>query len=333
MQYSEKEERGYPWLFFHPSNQWMLSLLVSLVILAIGVGFFVWCTHVSDDMGGDSFAGLVLAVAATFFMFMAAVAFSLRRRSRQRSVGGLNAVLNWHVCFGTLALIFVFMHAFNNYNPRTGTYALYGMIALVISGFIGRFLDRMLPRIITRKVSTALTAQGEDRIESITRELQSIAVYNKQEIRGFDPNSAAPASSAPLRGATGGMKSASAATRSKGQQALQTPWDLAYISIDETPQEIGREAQYRFVPDRKSPLARPGALYPGAQEHISALEEVQHALKQEAFFRYVIRYWRMFHITLAVVTVAVTLWHIEYALSLVIPAIQKFGFNYLLPWP
>jgi hypothetical protein len=33
------------------------------------------------------------------------------------------------------------------------------------------------------------------------------------------------------------------------------------------------------------------------------------------------------------VTVGLTLWHIEYALVLVFPAIQKFGFGYLLPWP
>jgi hypothetical protein len=36
---------------------------------------------------------------------------------------------------------------------------------------------------------------------------------------------------------------------------------------------------------------------------------------------------------LALVTVALTLWHIEYALALIIPAVQKFGVSYLLPWP
>jgi hypothetical protein len=36
---------------------------------------------------------------------------------------------------------------------------------------------------------------------------------------------------------------------------------------------------------------------------------------------------------LAVITVGLTLWRIEYALSLIIPALQKYGFGYLLPWP
>jgi hypothetical protein len=115
-----------------------------------------------------------------------------------------------------------------------------------------------------------------------------------------------------------------------GPAVLQSSWDMAYISLEETPQEMTRDnGQYRFVPDRRSSLARPGALYPGAEEHMSALAEVQQALTQEAFFRYVIRFWRVFHIALAVVTVGLTLWHIEFALSLIIPAVQHFGIGYL----
>src|ERR1035438_2835873 len=111
MQYPERDQTGYPWLFFHPTNQWKLCLLVSSLILAGSVGFFLWCIHVSNDTGGDSFAGLVFAIASTVFLFLAAVAFSLRRRARQRAVGELNAVLNWHVCFGVIALVMVFLHA------------------------------------------------------------------------------------------------------------------------------------------------------------------------------------------------------------------------------
>src|SRR5450631_219307 len=144
MQYSQKGEKGYPLFFFHPNRQWMVSAGVSLGIIAISTIFFLWSVRVSDDRGGDSFAGLVFAVASTVFMFMAAISFSLRRRARKRYVGELNAVLNWHVCFATISLIMVLFHAFGNYNPRTGTYALYGMIALVISGIIGRILDRMM---------------------------------------------------------------------------------------------------------------------------------------------------------------------------------------------
>lgn len=321
MQYSDEEERGYPWFFFHASQPWVRSTVISLIILAACVGFFIWATRVSDDQGGDSFAGLVLAVVGTSFMIMASVGFTLRRQARKRYVGQLNALLNWHVCFGILALIVLFLHSFGNFNPRSGTYALYAMIALVICGIIGRFLDRMMPRMIAQQARKALTVQGEDRIESISRKLESIVVHNKQELRTFEPAQS-----------RGRGKTVDASAQQQG--LLEDSWDMAFISLDETPQELRRDSsQYRFVPDQKSSLTRPGALYPGADDHMSAIKEAQHALKQETMFRYIIRFWRVFHIALAIVTVGLTLWHIEYALVLVFPAVQKFGFGYLLPWP
>src|SRR5205823_4689601 len=86
-------------------------------------------------------------------------------------------------------------------------------------------------------------------------------------------------------------------------QPLHTSWDLAYISLEETPQEMSRNAaHYRFVPDKKSALTRPGALIPGAQEQMSALHRAQRALQREQFYRYVIHYWRIFHIGLVLLT-------------------------------
>jgi hypothetical protein len=105
-------------------------------------------------------------------------------------------------------------------------------------------------------------------------------------------------------------------------QALQTPWDLAYISLEATHQELSREANhYRFIPDKKSELMRPGALMPGAQEHMSEIQEVEQAMQRELFYRYVIRYWRKFHILLALLTLALTLWHLIYAGQLLLPVL------------
>jgi hypothetical protein len=70
MQSPKNDEKGSPWLFFHLSSQWKLSFVVSLVIVAMSIGFFVWCTHVSDDRGGDSFVGLVFAFTSMIFLFL-----------------------------------------------------------------------------------------------------------------------------------------------------------------------------------------------------------------------------------------------------------------------
>ncbi|MGH2510509.1 MAG: hypothetical protein ACRDHZ_24300, partial [Ktedonobacteraceae bacterium] len=105
------------------------------------------------------------------------------------------------------------------------------------------------------------------------------------------------------------------------EQTLHTPWDLAYISLESTPQELSREnGQYRFVPDKKSGLMLPGALMPGTQQQMGELEEVQQAMSRELLYRYIIRYWRRFHILLALVTLGLVIWHIEFALQLMLPA-------------
>ena len=60
---------------------------------------------------------------------------------------------------------------------------------------------------------------------------------------------------------------------------------------------------------------------PGAQEHISELQEVEQAMQRELFYRYIIRYWRKFHILLALLTLALTIWHLVYAGQLLLPAL------------
>jgi len=77
----------------------------------------------------------------------------------------------------------ILMHSFGNFNAKTGTYALYGMMALLVSGFVGRAFDAIVPRLIAREVDQMLTAEGEDRIEHISRNVGTtltVALDNSQ---------------------------------------------------------------------------------------------------------------------------------------------------------
>jgi len=319
-------EKGYPLMFFYGSKPWKKTALITSLILLAGLAFFVLFSYFSDDWSGDSFAGYTFALLGTSFMVMAALGFSMKRRARKRAVGQLNAVLNWHVACGVIAFIFLCFHSFGHLNPRSGTYALYGMIALAISGFVGRALDRIVPRLMATQVSKALTARGEDRIEKISRRLQAIVVHNKQQVRAFQPPGEASLAGIPDMPSSVDnyiLEKLPARTEQRTEKGgtLPTPWDLAYISLEETPQELSRSPQYRLVPDKRSAFAKPETLLPGADEQMSELHTAKQALQREQFCRYIIRYWRIFHIFLAVVTVGLTVWHIEYALSLLIPAL------------
>jgi hypothetical protein len=301
---------------------------VTLLLLAGGIAFFVWYSRHSQDNSPDSLAGYALAILGTLFLILAGVLYSLRRRRHNhRAVGKLNSSLGWHICFAIVGLELICLHSFGNFNPRSGTYALYGLIALVISGAIGRLLDRLLPRLIAGEVHKALTTTGDDRVESISQKLQAIVEYNTATVQGFAPappmngQQPNPNRSTSLVSLSGGPLSNHFPFEYQNQP-LHTPWDLAYISLEATPQELSRETgQYRFVPDKKSALARPGALMPGAQEHISELRQVERAMQRELFYRYMIRYWRRFHVLLALVTLGLVIWHIVYAAELLIPVL------------
>jgi hypothetical protein len=310
-----------------------MRLVVIFLGTGLGVAFYVWYTQQSNDASPDSLAGYAYAITGTIFLLLAAFLYILPRRSRsKRAVGQLNKSLNWHICFGVLGLVFLFLHSFGNFNPRSGTYALYSMIALTLSGIVGRFLDRLVPRLIAGEVHKALTVQGDDRIEIISQKLQAIVVHNSQQLHGFTP---IPGSrSYPGRDKSGRDKSSPymlvplpgpiSNDFSFGYKdwSLHTPWDLAYISLEATPQELSHEAgQYRFIPDKKSELTHPGALMPGAQEHMSDLQQVERAMQREQFYRYIIRYWRKFHAMLALLTLALMLWHLVYAAQLLLPTI------------
>jgi hypothetical protein len=292
---------------------WLISLLATVGIIILALATLLIYTHISADRTPDGTAGIAYAIVGLFFTGLATVAYTLSRRSRKRLVGALNVALHWHISFGVIALFLIFLHSFGNFELVSGTYALFGLVTLVISGMIGRTLDRFVPRLIAREVKIALTEQGDDRIESVTRTLQNITTYHKEQVHSFQPQR-------DIRVAERDMQTVAAHLVSQDGTTLPISWDLAYISLAETPQEIERDTEhYRFVPDRKSPLTEPSALVPGLQEQMAELQTVQQALQRERFYRAIIRYWRVVHICLALLTIGLTLWHLEFAATVMIP--------------
>lgn len=309
----QKGEAGYSWLYHAAVPRGSLRVLLTLLVIGLAAGFLAWYIRSGNDASPDSPIGLLYASTGTVLLLFALVLYSMHRRShRHRTLGGLRASLGWHMCLALMALALLAMHSFGELNLRSGTYALYGMLALVISGLIGRMLDRLIPRLMTSEVHQALTAQGDDRIENISQKLQAIVVHNSQSIRGFATPDEKPGNSlaplAPQRALTWRDRS------------LHTPWDLAYISLEPTPQELSREQSQLSSPtEKKGALLRPGGLISDTREEIGELEEVREAMRRELFYRYITRYWRRFHILLALVTLGLLIWHIVYALQLALP--------------
>ncbi len=312
----QRGAKGYSWLFFYASRSWKIAFFMSLTLIGAAGLCYLWYMQSGNETFPGDMMGLGFAFPGTFFLLLATVLYTVQRRSRRRGVGQLNAALNWHMFCAIIGLALLFMHALGHFALISGTFALYGMIALTISGVIGRLLDRVLPRLIAREVHTVLTMQGDDRIDVISQKLQAIVLHNNQKLHGFTlPSTEQPPPTVPSQ----------LSTPTKGSMAprgmtLHGPWDMAFISLEPTQQELDRSAhQHRFIPDKKSALNRPEIRMPGAEEQLAALQDVNAALRREQFYRYIIRYWRIVHIALVFVTIGLVIWHLIFAMMILFP--------------
>jgi hypothetical protein len=181
------------------------------------------------------------------------------------------------------------------------------MIALTLSGLLGRFLDRYLSWRITVEVDTALTAEGEDRVESLVQEIQQIILTPKSDGAQSPLDLQHSPVSLVLLKETGQLP----------QYWSIIPMDLAYTSLEKLPQQRqNKRRNQSFLSSLEHPVA------PAGKEQLATLLAVQQAMRRERFYRSVIRSWRLVHIALALLTLGLTIWHIVYALQLLLPGLQ-----------
>jgi hypothetical protein len=209
--------------------------------------------------------------------------------------GLLHLALTWHIIGGLLALALIVMHAAGNFHPRTGTYALCSLIALVVSGIIGKQLDRIAPRLAARVALRTVTREGEERLEALVGVLNT----SQRQTRRVD---------SPRRD-----RHRKSPDEHEASVPPWDPWDLAYFDLDAPADEIPS-----LLHGPSSSTVHPTLGGPGMQASLS--EELRQAIGLEKFFLRLIRIWRYLHITLSGLTLILILWHLEYAATLLFNA-------------
>jgi hypothetical protein len=273
-------------------GQWQAAL----ACLFLGGGLaaaYVFYVLYGSDVSPDSPYGYAFAIAGTLLMALVGVGYTLRKRLRHMRRGLLNTALSWHVVGGILALGLILLHAVGNFHPRTGTYALYGLIALIVSGIIGKQLDRVAPRLVAKAALQTVTGNGEERLESLVGVLD--AKHHQRR---------------------GGRMTAGSHTGA-GDDSASTialaPWDLAYYNLRAAPGEIpsilGRSTSGS---DTRSPNEIASL---AAQSGV-----IGRAIGVERLGLRLIRVWRLLHTLLSIVTLALILWHLEFAATLLLNA-------------
>ena len=278
----QQEVNRYSWLFFDIKRPWLIGLGVTLLVIGVSGAFFWWYNNYGDDPAPDGNIGLSYAIVGLTFVVLAGTAYTLRRRFYEKSLGGLNRALNWHVFFALIGLAMLLMHPFGNFSElSSGTVALASMIALVVSGFVGRVLDRLLPWRMAMETEKILTTEGEEQLEVI---FQEVRVRTSQKLPALRPSSFPPSSDQPLV----------RRVRLPSSEQRNTSWDTAYNSLPQKNWE--KQANTAAILHK--------------EEQIAKLDELKQAIQREQRYRSIITFWRKLHIALALLTLVLTVWHI-----------------------
>ncbi|WIG61114.1 MAG: hypothetical protein OJF49_003862 [Ktedonobacterales bacterium] len=294
-------QAGYPMLGSHGSRaQWLARLT------ALGIGIcLIYPLYLylhSDDIAPDSAWGYGFAICGTALLILVGVSYSVRKRLNRHAPIRLHTMLAWHAVGGVVGVLLIVLHSAGNFNARSGTYALYGLLAVALSGIIGRLIDRLCPRLATAAAAQAMTEAGEDRLYALEQKLE--AAQQLQHAR----------------------------RRARRPRKANMPWDLAYHTLDPENDAIPGLLTHEtmsgtgFVPTRAwryvgshtaqlLPHQRPFADYLHQQTTLTRA-----AMGREQFYLHMVRVWRRVHVLLCVAALGLLIWHLTYAAMLLLDA-------------
>ena len=178
--------------------QWGFAALVTLCLILFAVNLALW------EVRPGSWIGMSYGIAATIFMFGAALFGARRRTMRFASRHGLGKSRSWlyfHLYGGSLFLLLVLMHS----GFRLPVGALNWWIWILslwtaLSGLGGLTLQKWIPKVLASGLSVEV---NYDRIPELTSEIrqraEDLAATCDDSVRALFNKKVAPALAAPKR--------------------------------------------------------------------------------------------------------------------------------------
>jgi hypothetical protein len=225
-------ETGYPWFSFSwPTNWSRLGITAGVVSLAVAT--YVLYLRIKLPAEPASLPGLGYALVGTGCFLCALCGYRACRRARPTSrLGYLHTRLEWHYSYAILALALLTLHSFGHMDPHlSGTYAGLSLLGLVGSGYLGRALDHLLPRLAAMEMNRALA--GEADVLALTTPAVNLAPLLGPIRQLRDP--ARPASDADAMRRVTFYRSLRACWRRchialAGLACILTVWHLAFVT-------------------------------------------------------------------------------------------------------
>jgi hypothetical protein len=174
---------------------WLLRILYAFTIACflyfLIKGFYFYLTPLSDrphhalykllKPGGLYSHGLGIAGSSMLILLLL---YSMRKRwGFLRRAGSLSNWLNIHIYFGVCGPLFIILHSTLKLNGLISV-AFWSMIAVAISGILGRYLYLQIPRNIT---GTELSLQEVEELnQSLHRQLLQKFQLDDREIKSIE---------------------------------------------------------------------------------------------------------------------------------------------------
>lgn len=293
----------YSWLGWRSSQAMRVAVVCALLLGAGLVLAYLTYLRDSPDAAPDSPVGVGFAVAGTLLFVLVGAGYVARKRlPRLRRSRALQTALSWHIVGGVLALALILMHAAGNFHPRSGTYALYGLIAVVVSGLVGRAIDRFCPRIAAMASLRAVQTEGamRARLHRHHREEQAALSASARHRIQRPPTRRRAATPTPT--------------------VPEAQWDLAYYDMPRGARSLP-PALSAMTPLPRMAGEGPGVgaaprPMPDVADRASQSADILAAMERMRFAVTLVRVWRHVHQLLCVVTVGLIIWHLVFAATL-----------------
>jgi len=170
------------------------SALGTMLLITL---LYLWVVTGLDAVppAGDLF-GHGLGIAGFLLMLMTETLYSLRKRSRSARWGRMSSWLRFHIFTGLVGPYLVLLHTSWKFNGLAGIVAAL-MIAVVLSGVVGRYIYTAVPRTADGMVVEA--AELEHQIAAAEADLQRwLAGRPEADQRLVQRMAALPAAGGPL---------------------------------------------------------------------------------------------------------------------------------------
>lgn len=155
----------------------MRTLLVLSLLLIAGLlvhGYSYYATPLANRPHHPDYRalrpagslGLLFGLIGTVMMILMHV-YSVRKHFKwARSLGSSQFWLNWHIFLGVMGPLFIMLHTSFKFNGIVAV-SFWSMVAVALSGFVGRYLFQQIPRNI----------KGEQKsLEELNRDLDAFPV-------------------------------------------------------------------------------------------------------------------------------------------------------------